>query len=264
MELKKVNYTIEDGVGVIQMNSPENLNAVDEQMADDLLSAIDAAEKDPAVKVIVLKGAGKAFSAGGDVGYFYDCVKAGGHIDHDALILKLGNIVDRLKKLSKLVVTSVHGAAAGAGISLSLCGDYMICADNAKLIMAFINLALVPDTGAAWLLNRSIGNARTFELAASGRPLRAEEAKELGLAHIVCPKEDLDRVTMEFAKKLTTGPLLAYQYLKKQLYDINYAGYKDFLMSTELPTQQICNNSDDFKEACAAFVEKRPPVFHGK
>ena len=264
MELKKVVYSVVDGIGVIEMNTPENLNAVDEQMAEELLCAIDTAEQDSAVKVVVLKGAGRAFSAGGDVGYFYDCVKSGEHINHDDLIIKLGNVVDRLKSLSKLVITSVHGAAAGAGISLSLCGDYMICADNAKLIMAFINLALVPDTGAAWLLNRSIGNARTFELAASGRPMRADEAKELGLAHIVCPKEQLDEVTMDFARKLAKGPLLAYKYLKKQLYDINYAGYKDFLMATELPTQQVCNNSDDFKEACTAFVEKRPPVFHGK
>ena len=217
MELKKLIYTVEDGIAVITMNYMKNLNAIDEQMADELMYVVDAAEKDPNVKVVVLKGTDRAFSAGGDIGYFYQLIQAGGEVNMDGLIAKVGVVADGLKKMSKMVITSVCGAAAGAGVSLALGGDFMICADNAKFILPFVN------TGATYLLAKSIGTARAVELAATGRPVGAEEAKALGLAYKVCTKEELDEVTMKFAKKLAAGPLLSYKNIKKQVYDAAYA-----------------------------------------
>ena len=169
-----------------------------------------------------------------------------------------------LKKMSKMVVTSVCGAAAGAGVSLALGGDFMICADNAKFILAFVNLGLVPDTGATYLLAKAIGTARTMELAATGRPVTAQEAKDWGLAYKVTTVEELDEVTMKFAKKLAAGPLISYKNIKKQLYDVSYADYKKWLDETEVPTQRECAASMDFQEGCKAFMEKRKAVFEGK
>lgn len=146
MELQKLIYTVEDGIGIVTMNYLKNLNAIDEQMADELMYVVEAAEKDPNVKVLVVKSAGKAFSAGGDIGYFYQLIQAGGEVNMDGLIAKVGVVADGMKKMSKMVITSVSGAAAGAGVSLALGGDFMICADNAKFILAFVNLGLVPDT----------------------------------------------------------------------------------------------------------------------
>lgn len=205
MELQKLIYTVEDGVAVVTMNYMKNLNAIDEQMADELMYVVDAAEKDPNVKVLVLKGTDRAFSAGGDIGYFYQLIQAGGEVNMDGLIGKVGIVADGLKRMSKMVITSVCGAAAGAGVSLALGGDFMICADNAKFILAFVNIGLVPDTGATYLLSKALGTARTMELAATGRPLDAAEAKALGLAYKVTTKEDLDAVTMKFARKLAAG-----------------------------------------------------------
>ena len=264
MELKKLIYTVEDGIAVITMNYLKNLNAIDEQMADELLYAIDKAENDPEVRVVVLKGTPKAFSAGGDIGYFYELIKAGGEINMDPLIAKVGVAADGLKKMSKMVITSVSGAAAGAGVSLALGGDFMICADNAKFILAFVNLGLVPDTGATYLLAKAIGANRAMELAATGRPVGAEEAKALGLAYKVCSVEELDEVTMKFAKKLAAGPLLSYKNIKKQIYDTVYADYKKWLDETEIPTQRECAASMDFQEGCKAFMEKRKAQFEGK
>lgn len=264
MELKKLIYTVEDGVAVVTMNYMKNLNAIDEQMADELMYVVDAAEKDPNVKVLVLKGSNKAFSAGGDIGYFYQLIQAGGDVNMDGLISKVGNVADGLKRMSKMVITSVSGAAAGAGVSLALGGDFMICADNAKFILAFVNIGLVPDTGAAYLLSKSIGVSRTMELAATGRPLGAEEAKALGLAYKVTTPEELDDVTMKFARKLAAGPLISYKNIKKQIYDVNYADYKKWLDETEVPTQRECAASMDFQEGCKAFMEKRKAVFEGK
>lgn len=264
MELQKLIYTVEDGIAVVTMNYMKNLNAIDEQMADELMYVVDKAEHDPEVRVLVIKGAEKAFSAGGDIGYFYKLIQAGGEVNMDGLISKVGNVADGLKKMSKIVITSVSGAAAGAGVSLAIGGDFMICADNAKFILAFVNLGLVPDTGATYLLTRLIGPNRTMELAATGRPVGAEEAKALGLAYKVTTVEELDSVTMAFAKKIAAGPLLSYKNIKKQIYDAMYVDYKKWLDETEVPTQRECSASMDFQEGCKAFMEKRKAVFEGK
>ena len=264
MELQKLIYTVEDGIAVVTMNYMKNLNAIDEQMADELMYVVDKAEHDPDVRVLVIKGAEKAFSAGGDIGYFYKLIQAGGEVNMDGLISKVGSVADGLKKMSKIVITSVSGAAAGAGVSLAIGGDFMICADNAKFILAFVNLGLVPDTGATYLLTRLIGPNRTMELAATGRPVGAEEAKALGLAYKVTTVEELDSVTMAFARKIAAGPLLSYKNIKKQIYDAMYVDYKKWLEETEVPTQRECSASMDFQEGCKAFMEKRKAVFQGK
>ncbi|MBM6731403.1 enoyl-CoA hydratase/isomerase family protein [Megasphaera stantonii] len=264
MELQKLIYTVEDGIAVVTMNYMKNLNAIDEQMADELMYVVDKAEHDPDVRVLVIKGSEKAFSAGGDIGYFYKLIQAGGEVNMDGLISKVGSVADGLKKMSKIVITSVSGAAAGAGVSLSIGGDFMICADNAKFILAFVNLGLVPDTGATYLLTRLIGPNRTMELAATGRPVGAEEAKALGLAYKVTTVEELDSVTMAFARKIAAGPLLSYKNIKKQIYDAMYVDYKKWLDETEVPTQRECSASMDFQEGCKAFMEKRKAVFQGK
>lgn len=264
MELQKLIYTVEDGIAVVTMNYMKNLNAIDEQMADELMYVVDKAEHDPEVRVLVIKGAEKAFSAGGDIGYFYKLIQAGGEVNMDGLISKVGSVADGLKKMSKIVITSVSGAAAGAGVSLAIGGDFMICADNAKFILAFVNLGLVPDTGATYLLTRLIGPNRTMELAATGCPVGAEEAKALGLAYKVTTVEELDSVTMAFARKIAAGPLLSYKNIKKQIYDAMYVDYKKWLDETEVPTQRECSASMDFQEGCKAFMEKRKAVFEGK
>lgn len=264
MELQKLIYTVEDGIAVVTMNYMKNLNAIDEQMADELMYVVDKAEHDPDVRVLVIKGAEKAFSAGGDIGYFYKLIQAGGEVNMDGLISKVGSVADGLKKMSKIVITSVSGAAAGAGVSLAIGGDFMICADNAKFILAFVNLGLVPDTGATYLLTRLIGPNRTMELAATGRPVGAEEAKALGLAYKVTTVEELDSVTMAFARKIAAGPLLSYKNIKKQIYDAMYVDYKKWLDETEVPTQRECSASMDFQEGCKAFMEKRKAIFQGK
>ncbi|ERT56644.1 enoyl-CoA hydratase/isomerase family protein [Megasphaera vaginalis (ex Srinivasan et al. 2021)] len=264
MELQKLVYSVDRGVAVITMNYMKNLNAIDEQMAAELMSALEAAERDPQVGAVVLKGQEKAFSAGGDIGYFYQLIQAGGEVNMDGLISKVGDVADWMKRMSKIVITSVSGAAAGAGVSLALGGDFLICADNAKFILAFVNLGLVPDTGATYLLSKMIGASRTMELAATGRPVGAEEARDLGLACKVTSVAELDGETMKFAAKIAAGPLIAYKNIKKQIYAAVYADYQQWLDETEVPTQRECAASLDFQEDCKAFMEKRQAQFTGK
>lgn len=264
MELQKIVYTVENGIATIAMNYMKNLNAVDEQMADELMYVFDAAEKDPNVKVVVFKGAEKAFSAGGDIGYFYKLIESGGEVNMDGLIGKVGTVTDGMKKMSKLIIASVSGAAAGAGVSLALSADFIVCAENAKFIMAFVNLGLVPDTGGTYMLTKQLGEKRAMELCATGRPLGAEEAKALGIAYQVVPKEELDAATAKLAAKFARGPLVSYKNIKKQVYDASFSDYKKWLDETEVPTQRECAASADFQEGVKAFIEKRKAQFEGK
>lgn len=264
MEYKKNLFTIEDHIGIISMNFPGNLNAIDMEMVEELLSLLDECETNPDVKVVVIRSAGKAFSAGGDIGYFYKNIQAGGDINMDDLIEKAGLVSLKMKKMSKMIITSVNGAAAGAGANLALSGDFVVAAENAKFIQAFINLGLVPDTGGTYLLSKTIGPARAMELCATGRPLGAAEAKEWGLVYQVCPKEELEEQTMKLAKALTSGPLIAYGALKKQFFEANYGDYEKYLSEGEIPTQRTCISTEDFKEGVCAFIEKRKAEFQGK
>lgn len=264
MKLEKLHYDVQDGIAVITMDYPKNLNAIDEQMADELLYVIDKAENDPAAKVVVLKGSPKAFSAGGDIGYFYQLIKAGGEVNMDGLIGKVGKVTDGMKRMSKMIIASVSGAAAGAGVSLALTADFIIATENAKFIMAFVNLGLVPDTGGAYLLVKQLGPKRAMDICATGRPVSAAEAKSLGIVYKMVPNEELEAETMKFAKKLAAGPLIAYKNIKRQIYASAFAEYKKYLEETEVPTQRDCARTQDFIEGVSAFMEKRKANFQGK
>lgn len=263
MEFKKTVFECKNGIAKITMNSPENLHAIDVVMVNELLALLERCDTDPEVKVVILTGAGKAFSAGGDLGYISSELEAG-TFDPTELVENVGKVSLNIKKMSKIVITSVRGAAAGAGANLALSGDFVIASEKAKFVQAFIALGLVPDTGGTYLLSQTIGFQRAFELCATGRVMKADEAKSLGLIYQVCPDEELEEATMKMAKRIASGPTIAYANLKKQFYEANYTTYERYLQEGEIVTQSKCFATEDFKEGIRAFVEKRPPVFQGE
>ncbi len=263
MEFKRIKYTLSDGIASIVLNSPKNLNALNPILVEDLIKALDICAADKDVKVVVISGEGRAFSAGGDVMDMLSGVEKddlGSLID---AVRKVGVVALQIRNLRKPVIASVHGAAAGAGANLALVCDFRIAADNVQFIQAFVNLGLVPDMGGTFLLSRSLGVARTTELIMSGRPLRAEEALSLGLVNKVVPLDELEAATLEFAKQMRAKPAIAIGNMKALINRALFSGF-DIDLDNETEYQTLCTGTDDFKEGVRAFAEKRKPNFQGK
>lgn len=208
MDYKMLKYGVEDGVAVITLDYAPTLNALDMNMALELDQALKQAEGDPAVKTVVLTGAGRAFCGGGDIRYMKaHCEEPDfGAKSMAPLAGKLSDIVIYIKHMTKLVICAVAGAAAGGGCNLAYGCDFVFAADNAKFLQAFVGIALMPDTMGGYLVPRMAGLHRAMDMFVTGRPVTAQEALELGFVKEVVPKDELMPKVMAFAKGLAKGP----------------------------------------------------------
>jgi len=253
-------YAVEAGVLVITMNRPESYNAINEQMKRELNNAFREAEKDPAVRCIVLRGAGeKAFSSGQDLKEHTTVQRS----LKESLETYYNPLIRRMRTIEKPVIGMINGVAAGAGCSIALACDMRVMSSTASLIEVFVRIALVPDSGSHWFLPRLAGMARAFEYAATGREIGAEEAERVGLVNRVAPPEKLDEVTLAIARGLAAGPTRTIGLMKRTL-NRAIASDLDSLLSYEAAVQQIASGTEDHKEGVRAFLEKRKPAFKGK
>jgi enoyl-CoA hydratase/carnithine racemase len=259
MDFTKMQYTVNGSVAVISMNSPKNLNAFDETMVDELVAALTCAEQDGAVRAVLLRSTGKNFSAGGDIGAMYRGI-TGGEFDFSGMIEKVANVSLTIKELSKPVIAAVSGAVAGAAFNVALACDFCIAADNAQFIQAFVNLALIPDAGGFYLMTRAVGVNKATELAMTGRPVDAAEAKALGFVCQVCAPDVLDETAGKFAKRVAAGPAFSYACMKRLIMQSEFKDFKNYI-SEEVKAQAACAGTEDYREGVRAFVEKRKPKF---
>ena len=265
MDFKMLRFVVEDAVAVITLDYAPTLNALDMNLALELEAALKQAEEDAAVKVVVLTGAGRAFCGGGDIRFMKAHCDEPDFADKSMgpLAGKLSEIVLYIKKMKKLVICAVAGAAAGGGCNLALGCDFVYAADNAKFLQAFVGIALIPDTSGGYMLPRAIGTHRAMDMFVTGRPVTAQECFELGLVKEVTTAEELMPKAMAFAKKLADGPTLAYANMKKMMFVSMYQGFEEFIKA-EVALQNECANSADFREGITAFLEKRKAKFTGK
>lgn len=252
----------EGDVATVTINRPDKLNALTPGVFAELTQAIDQALAAGA-RALVLTGEGRFFSSGADI-------QPDGQ-GYEGLPEDLGQLLDDAynpfaRKLAALpipLVTALNGPAAGAGISLALAGDIVVMPESAYLLLAFVNIGLVPDAGATWLVARSVGRARALEMALLGERMSAADAKAAGLvSRVVADGEVLSTATM-LAAKLAGGPSKAIGLIRRQ---VAFALDNDFNASldNERDNQAILGRSADFSEAINAFGEKRKPRFTGQ
>ena len=263
---------LDAGVLTLTLNRPEARNAMSQAMNQALQAQLAAAEFDPAVKCIVLTGAGKGFCAGGDV----KGMAESGEVPKDGAVgaLTLDEAIARqranqratagkLFKMAKPTVAALPGAAAGAGLALALACDLRIMASTAILTTAFARVGFSGDYGGSYFLTQLVGSAKARELYFLSDRVGADEALRLGLTNWVCAPEDLAAKTVEITRRLANGPTVAYRYMKENL-NRAMAGEVDDCLDLEATHHIHCGQTEDHREASRAFVEKREPVFKGR
>lgn len=259
-----LDYDVFEGVAVITLNRPEVLNAFDDELGKATLEAVEGAAKDESVRCVVITGAGRAFCSGEDLGALADRYSAGAVPDlGDTLRNRYNPLIRALRTAPKPVVAAINGVAAGAGASLALACDFRIASQHAKIVLAFIRVGLVPDSGGIWFLTKILGTARAFELCALGDPVAAEDAARMGLVNEVVAADRFDDAWRSFARRLAAGPTRAYALTKNLANAATELSIIDQL-EEEVLAQAEAGRTSDHLEGVQAFLAKREPKFEGR
>jgi 2-(1,2-epoxy-1,2-dihydrophenyl)acetyl-CoA isomerase len=257
-------YEASDGIATITLNRPDALNALTPAMNDRLPVLIDQAEADDAVRVVVLTGAGRAFSAGADLKTMAQPDRLG----RNAIVgrertLHGARVVERLMRRQKPMLAAVNGVAAGMACSFVLACDFALAAESARFVFGFVKIGFVPDCGSTFLLPRRIGLANAQRIALTAEPVAAADALRLGLVSEVVPADRLPARAREVASSISAHAPHAVR-LARGLLERGAAGDFRQAIEAEALAQGILGETADHQEAVRAFVEKRPPVFTGK
>jgi 2-(1,2-epoxy-1,2-dihydrophenyl)acetyl-CoA isomerase len=255
--------TIEDGVATLTFNRPERMNALSTPIMEGLLHGLPRLAGDPAVRVIVLTGAGRAFCAGGDVKSMAEGGEQRSAAEATARLRSRMEVSRILHELPKPTIAMINGPAAGAGLAFALACDLRIAGVSARLVTAFVKVGLSGDFGGSYFMTRLIGTAKARELYFTGRPIDAEEALALGLVNWVVPDDQLGDAARELARSLAQGPQIALSLMKRNMNCAESGGLAEVL-DTEAANMVLSARTEDHREAAKAFVEKRAPIFIGR
>ena len=256
-----VLYEVDGGLATVTFNRPEAMNALDTATKDALRDALQEAGADPAVRAVLLTGAGRAFCVGQDLKEHVAVLEAGGGMT--TVAEHYNPIATAIATMPKPVVAGVNGVAAGAGAGFAFAADYRVAADTASFTTAFVGVGLSADSGMSWTLQRLVGYGRAAELLLFPCPVRATEALELGLVHRVVPAADLAGEALAVARQLAEGPTVAYAGIKEALAFGSGNGLAETLAREDV-LQTRSGASADHRAAVAAFLRKEPPVYQGR
>jgi 2-(1,2-epoxy-1,2-dihydrophenyl)acetyl-CoA isomerase len=260
LSYETIRLEVTDRVGLLTFARPDKLNALTPALFAEATAAIDTAIAQGA-RAIVITGEGRAFSSGADLS----------GDGASALPEDLGEVIDsaynpfanKLASLDIPVITAINGPAVGAGCGFALSGDIVVMARSAYLLLAFVNIGLVPDAGATWMVAQSAGRARALEMALLGEKMSADEARALGLVTRVVDDEAVVEEAMGIARRLAAGPTVAIGLIRKQVTAALTATLAETL-GIERANQSAAGRTADFREAVAAFAQKRAPKFEGR
>lgn len=260
-----IRYEQAGPVVTLTLNEPERRNPLTGNSAvPELLQAIERVHDDRGVRVVILTGAGAAFSSGGDIRNMQR--QASGEVAGMQIRHEYRTGIQRLPlalfNLEVPVIAAINGAAIGAGLDLACMCDIRIASDNAKFAESFVKLGIIPGDGGAWLLPRLIGLARASELSLTGELIDARQALEWGLVSRVVAPGELLPTAHEIARKIAANPPHAVRLTKRLLREGMHTRL-DTLLELAAAFQALAHQTDDHREAVAAFLEKRAPVFRG-
>ena len=266
MSAPHVLAEIRDGIGWLTLNRPEQLNALSMEMRDLLIEHSAQFEKDPAVRCVVIRGAGTHFMAGGDIRGFHKSLtteKEAHLAGFEMRVVKAHQAIYQIRRMAKPVIASVQGAAAGFGLSLILNCDLAIAADDAFFTLAYRHIGLSADGGATYFLPRIVGERKALEIALLGERFGAQEAKDQNILNWIVPKDELADETDKLARKLADGPTFALGIAKK-LIRTSLDNSWDEHSHREAEGLAACAATEDHFEGLNAFLDKRKPTFKGR
>lgn len=251
----------EGDLAVVRLNRPHVMNALDVAMAERLCAIIESLATDRTLRAIAIRGEGRGFCAGGDVGGFAEDADSLHRLD--LLMQRFHAAIDRLASIPVPTVAILHGAVAGAGFSLSLACDFAVAAETTKFTLAYAKIGITPDGGSSWGLPRIVGTRKALEIALLSDVFAAEDALRTGLVTRVVPPERVVEEGMALARRLAAGPTAALARTKAL---IQGAGAATLAEQLERERQAFLASAStrDFAEGKAAFMAKRPPVFEGR
>ncbi|AUW58632.1 2-(1,2-epoxy-1,2-dihydrophenyl)acetyl-CoA isomerase [Sphingobium sp. SCG-1] len=258
MTYETILTSVVDGVGVLSLNRPERLNALTPQMFHEIVDALEAFPGQGA-RAVLLKAEGKGFCSGTDL-------QAEGGLPEDIgeiLERDYNPCMERFRASSLPMVAQVHGACAGIGASLALACDFVVAGKSSYFLQAFVNIGLVPDGGATWMLPRLVGRARATQMMMLGERLGAEKAEDWGLIYKAVDDSGLADEALALAKRLAAMPTVALGLIRKGIAVAQESSFSQGL-ALERAHQRDAGRSADFKEGVQAFLAKRPAKFEGR
>ena len=256
MSLETIEITKKDKVAVIKLNRPELLNAVNEQLVWDFQKATKDVKNDDSVRVVIITGSGRGFSAGADLSE----KKASWKGSKDALLRGYKPFFENIINMPKPVIGSISGPAAGIGAAIAMSCDLRVMSDDSYILSVFSNIALVPDGGLSWYLPKFMGFAKAYEYAIEAKKISAEECLKFGIANKVVAKDELENTTLEWAIKLSKRSSQSLNHTKRLMRESLHIGYWD-TFHNEAEIQNELTVSPQNREAVKAFLEKREPNF---
>lgn len=255
-----IELIMEGRLARLTMNRPDSMNAMDDTMMGELADAFESLSSNDEVQVLIINGAGRTFSAGGDIKKMID---PNAPMDIEKVMINVSRLAKALYELPQITIAAIHGSAAGLGFSLALGCDAVIAEENSKLAMNFIGIGLVPDGAGHFFLKERIGVPQAKQLIWSGEVMRAETAKEKGLIDQIVPDGSVSQASDALAQQFLSAPIAAMLASKKILHE-QKIGELENVLRMESEQQVAMRKTKDHLEGINAFVGKRKPAFVGE